>query len=60
MDWKYWGFKENPFSTTPINQDTLELFVGHNKQVETCNSSLVYIASGLWSGGRIDGQSVCR
>lgn len=31
MDWNSLGFKENPFKTDPILEDTLNLFVGHEE-----------------------------
>ncbi len=36
MHWEPLGFKENPFNTEPILQDTLALYTGHEQEVKTC------------------------
>lgn len=36
MQWESLGFKENPFSTDPINLDTLALYTGHTREVAAC------------------------
>lgn len=36
MHWEPLGFKENPFNTEPILQDTLALYTGHEEEVKTC------------------------
>lgn len=40
MDWQAFGFKEDPLQTTPITKATLELFTGHQKEVEMCQRVL--------------------
>ena len=36
MQWESLGFKDNPFSTDPITIDTLDLYTGHNQEIEIC------------------------
>lgn len=36
MQWESLGFRENPFSTDPIELDTLSLYTGHTKAVAAC------------------------
>lgn len=36
MPWDSLGFSDFPFRTDPISSDTLELFVGHNKEIKVC------------------------
>jgi len=36
MEWESLGFKSNPLSTDPIKQETLDLYVGHEKEVAVC------------------------
>lgn len=36
MKWEALGFKENPFSTQAISQDTLLLYTGHPKEIAIC------------------------
>lgn len=40
MNWESLGFKEDPFSTDPIAQATLNLYVGHDQKIEICNNML--------------------
>lgn len=40
MQWKPLGFKENPFSTDPISQDTLALYTGHKEKIHFCQELL--------------------
>jgi hypothetical protein len=35
MRWEALGFKENPFNTEPISQDTLALYTGHAEEIAT-------------------------
>src|SRR5262245_19913867 len=34
MQWEALGFKENPFSTDPISQETLDLYTGHSGEIK--------------------------
>lgn len=36
MQWEALGFKENPFSTEPISQETIELYTGHCEEAALC------------------------
>lgn len=36
MQWEALGFKENPFSTEPISQDTLGLYTGYSTDIRAC------------------------
>jgi hypothetical protein len=36
MQWEALGFKENPFNTEPISQDTISLYTGHSQAVKAC------------------------
>jgi len=36
MQWDSLGFKENPFSTDPIDLETLSLYTGHAKEMNRC------------------------
>jgi len=36
MQWDALGFKENPFSTEPISQTTMDLYTGHNHELSSC------------------------
>ncbi|MFC1617546.1 helix-turn-helix domain-containing protein [Candidatus Margulisiibacteriota bacterium] len=36
MSWENIGYKEFPFKTEPIKLDTLDLFIGHDKEKEIC------------------------
>jgi len=40
MSWEALGFSGCPFKTEAITTDTLELFVGHKKEVKICKSTL--------------------
>lgn len=40
MDWEFLGFKHYPFSVNPISMKTLDLFTGHNKEVQICKNML--------------------
>lgn len=36
----YWGLESNPYTTVPISKDTLNLFVGREKERRLCQSAL--------------------
>lgn len=36
MQWESLGFRENPFNTEPISQDTLDLYTGHGEEMAVC------------------------
>ncbi|MCW5589576.1 MAG: hypothetical protein KIT27_07945 [Legionellales bacterium] len=40
MKWESLGFKENPFSTEPIHQKNLDLYVGHAEELALCSDAL--------------------
>ena len=40
MKWESLGFKENPFSTDPISQTTLSLYIGHETEIKAFNTIL--------------------
>lgn len=40
MSWDSLGFSDFPFRSEPISNDTLELFVGHNKDTQICSEVL--------------------
>lgn len=40
MKWESLGFKENPFSTDPISQATLPIYVGHKPEIKTGDTVL--------------------
>ncbi len=40
MDWRNWGFKDFPLRTEPITKETLNLFIGRNKEIITCDKLL--------------------
>lgn len=40
MKWESLGFKENPFSTDPISQTTLPIYVGHKAEIKTGDTVL--------------------
>ena len=40
MDWEFLGFKHYPFSVNPISMKTLDLFIGHDKEVQVCKNML--------------------
>jgi hypothetical protein len=40
MDWEFLGFKHYPFSVNPISMKTLDLFIGHGKEVQVCKNML--------------------
>ena len=40
MQWDSLGFKDDPFSTDPITQATLPLYVGHLEKTARCNNAL--------------------
>ena len=40
MDWELLGYKEFPFSVNPISTNTIDLFTGHEKQIEICQNLL--------------------
>jgi Penicillinase repressor len=41
MDWELLGFKHYPFSVNPISMKTIELFTGHDKEIQLCKNTLV-------------------
>ena len=40
MDWQAFGFKDDPFKTSPITKSTLELFTGHAEEARVCMNVL--------------------
>lgn len=40
MDWKTFGFTDNPLETTPVTKSTLKLFTGHTEEVRICENVL--------------------
>lgn len=40
MKWESLGFKENPFSTDPISQTTLPIYIGHKAEIKACDALL--------------------
>lgn len=40
MQWDSIGFKNNPFTTDPINENTLNLYVGRDEQISMCKEVL--------------------
>ncbi|MBB72074.1 MAG: hypothetical protein CMF50_06715 [Legionellales bacterium] len=40
MDWAFFGYKHYPFSVNPITMKTLELFTGHDEEVQLCQNVL--------------------
>lgn len=40
MDWELLGFKHYPFSVNPISTKTIELFTGHEKEIQICKNML--------------------
>lgn len=40
MEWELLGYKEYPFSVNPININTIDLFVGHEKEITICKNIL--------------------
>ncbi len=48
----YWGLKSNPYTTTPISEETLNLFVGREKEIKLCQSTLKSKAIIVIEGGR--------
>lgn len=40
MDWELLGFKHYPFSVNPISIKTLDLFTGHDKEIQICKNML--------------------
>lgn len=40
MDWQAIGFKDDPLKTTPINQETLSLYTGHQLKITGCQNAL--------------------
>lgn len=38
MQWESLGFSENLFSTDPISQNTLDLYTGHQSQIQICQN----------------------
>lgn len=40
MQWESLGFSGNPFDTDPIRQNTLNLYVGRDKAIQSCKNAL--------------------
>lgn len=40
MDWEILGFKHYPFSVNPISMKTIDLFTGHDQEVQICKNML--------------------
>ena len=40
MNWELLGFKQNPFSVDPIKAETIDLFTGHESEVNIFNNVL--------------------
>jgi hypothetical protein len=40
MEWQLLGYKDYPFSIDPISAETINLFIGHHKEVSFCESVL--------------------
>ncbi|MCK4249712.1 MAG: BlaI/MecI/CopY family transcriptional regulator [Candidatus Omnitrophica bacterium] len=38
--WEKWGLKDNPYSQNPIDEHSLNLFIGRKKEVSICRNSL--------------------
>lgn len=38
MDWEFLGFTHYPFSVNPISMKTLDLFTGHDKEIQICKN----------------------
>lgn len=38
--WEKWRLKDNPYSQNPIDEHSLNLFVGRKKELSLCNNSL--------------------
>ncbi len=41
MDWKAFGFRDDPLTTSPIMQSTLALFTGHQEERQVCSHLLM-------------------
>jgi len=41
MDWNAFGFTQDPFQTTPITKSNLELFTGHQEEINVCQNALI-------------------
>lgn len=48
----YCGLKSNPYTTMPINKETLNLFIGREKEKKLCQLALVSKAIIVIEGGR--------
>lgn len=40
MYWQSLGYKDDPLKTSPITQETLVLYTGHNNEIKTCQNIL--------------------
>ncbi|RZI46681.1 hypothetical protein [Candidatus Finniella inopinata] len=40
MDWKAFGFQDDPLQTSPVRKLTLDLFTGHNEELNLCQRVL--------------------
>jgi len=40
MNWQSLGFKDDPLKTTPITDETLQLYIGHDDKVKACQQVL--------------------
>jgi len=38
--WGKWHLRDNPYSSNPINENNLELFVGRKKEINLCSNGL--------------------
>lgn len=38
--WEKWGLKDNPYSQNPIDENSLNLFVGRKKEIQVCRNAL--------------------
>jgi len=39
--WEKWGLRDNPYSQNPIDERSLNLFVGREKELAVCNNGLL-------------------
>ncbi|PIS23946.1 MAG: hypothetical protein COT45_04940 [bacterium (Candidatus Stahlbacteria) CG08_land_8_20_14_0_20_40_26] len=39
--WEKWGLRDNPYSQNPIDEHSLNLFVGRKKELAVCNNGLL-------------------
>jgi len=40
VSWRRWGLKDNPYSSIPIDETTLELFIGRSNEIQTLQDAL--------------------